>query len=50
MHSPVTKFLSHIPWFDASKHAMNFAAMMEETIMDYFALLQEIAPPSNIKI
>jgi hypothetical protein len=50
IHSPVIKFLSHIPWFDASKHAINSAAMMEEAIIDCFALLQEIAPPANIKI
>jgi hypothetical protein len=50
IRSPVTKFFSHIPWFDASKHAINLAVMVEEPIMDCFALLQEIAPPSNIKI
>jgi hypothetical protein len=50
IRSPVIKFFSHIPWFDASKHAINLAAMVEELIMDCFALLQEIAPPSNIKI
>jgi hypothetical protein len=50
MRSPVIKFFSHIPWFDASKHVMNSAAMVEEAIMDYFGLLQEITPPANIKI
>jgi hypothetical protein len=44
----VTKVLSHIPWFDASKHVMNSAAMVEEAIMDYFVLLQEIAPPAKM--
>jgi hypothetical protein len=44
------KFLSYVSWFDASKYAMNLAAMVDETIMVYFALLQEIAPPANIKI
>jgi hypothetical protein len=29
---------------------MNSAAMVEEAIMDCFALLQEIAPLANIKI
>jgi hypothetical protein len=24
IRSPVTKFFSYIPWFDASKHAMSF--------------------------
>jgi hypothetical protein len=38
--SPVIKFLSHISWFDASKHAMNLAAIVEEAIMVYFALPQ----------
>jgi hypothetical protein len=46
----VIKFLSHIPWFDASKHAMNSVVMVEEAIMDCLALLQVIAPPANIKI
>jgi hypothetical protein len=41
IRNPVTKFLSHISWFDALKHAMN--------IMDCIALLQKIAPPANIK-
>jgi hypothetical protein len=50
IRNPVTKFLSHIPWFDDSKHAMNSAAMVEEAIIDCFELLQEIAPPANIKI
>jgi hypothetical protein len=50
IRSPVIKFVSHIPWFDASKHAMNLAGMVEETIMDCFALLQEIVSPANIKI
>jgi hypothetical protein len=50
IHSPVIKFLTHIPWFDASNYAINSAAMMEEAIIDCFTLLQEIAPPANIKI
>jgi hypothetical protein len=50
IRSPVIKFLSHISWFDVSKHAMNSAAMVEEAIMDCFALLQEIALSANIKI
>jgi hypothetical protein len=50
IHSPVIKFLSHISWFDTSKHVMNSAAMVEEAIMNCFALLQEITPPANIKI
>jgi hypothetical protein len=29
---------------------MNSAAMVEEAIMDYFILIQEITPPANIKI
>jgi hypothetical protein len=49
IRSLMIKFLNHISWFDALKHAMNLAAMVEETIMDYFALLQKIAPPANIK-
>jgi hypothetical protein len=50
IRSPVIKFLSHILWFDASKHAMNSVVMVEKAIMDCFALLQEIAPPTNINI
>ena len=50
IRSTVTKFLSHITWFDALKHAMNSAAMVKEAIIVCFALFQEIAHPANIKI
>ena len=47
---PVTKFLSHIPWLDASKQAMNSAAMVEEAMRVCLADFQEIAHPVNINI
>ena len=48
MRSPVTKFRSHIPWLDASKHAINSAAMVEEAMSVCLALFQEIGPPASM--
>ena len=47
---PVTKFLSHISWLDASKQTMNSAAMVEEAMKVYVADLQKIAPPASINM
>ena len=46
MRIPVSKFFSHISRLDASKHATNSTAMVEEAISAL--LLHEIAPPPNI--
>jgi hypothetical protein len=46
----MTKFRNHIPWFDASKHAINSAAMVEDAIIDCLALFQEMTPLANIKM
>jgi len=46
----VAKFLSHIPWLDASKQAMKFAVMVEEAMRVSLADFQEIAPPASINM
>ena len=48
IRSLVTKLRSHTPWFDASWHATNSAAIVEDATSDYLALFHEIAPPANI--
>ena len=48
--SPVTKFLSHIPWLDASEHATNSAVMVDEAVRVCLTMRQETAPPANIKM
>jgi len=39
--------MSHIPWLDASKQAMNFVAMVEEAMRVYLADFQEIDSTSS---
>lgn len=46
--SPVTRFVIQIPWLDASKHIINFSAMMDEVIRVCLTLRQEIAPLANM--
>jgi len=43
------KLLNHIACDVISKHDTNFALVIEVATKDYFALLQEMAPPTNKK-
>ena len=48
--SPEMKLLSHTPREVASKQDMNSASIVEVVVMVYLTLLQDIAPPANIKM
>ena len=44
------KLLSHTPCEVASKQDMNSVSIVEVTVKVYLTLLQDIAPPANIKM
>lgn len=48
VHNLMTRFFKQIIWLDASKHAINSDAMMDEAIGVYLALRQEATPPVNM--
>ena len=48
--SPEIKLLSHTPCEVASKQDMNSPSIVEVAVMVYLTLLQDIAPPANIKM
>ena len=48
--SPEMKLLSHTPCEVASKQDMNSASIVEVAVMVCLTLLQDIAPPANIKM
>ena len=49
-HSPVTKFHNHIPWLNASKHAINSASMVEVATSFCLTLFHEMTLPTNKKM
>ena len=48
--SPKMKLLSHTPCEVASKQDMNLASIVEVAVKVCLMLLQDIAPPTNIKM
>ena len=48
--SPEMKLFNHRPCEVASKQDTNLASILEVAIKVYFALLQDTAPPADIKI
>ena len=47
---PKMKLLSHTPCEVALKQNMNSASIVEVVVKVYFTLLQDIAPPTNVKM